>query len=323
MDVFYDFRTSATASISAAYERYETSQEIEFHMHKFYEFAMIHRGTCTHKFRGVEVPLIAGDIVLIPPCEGHAYSIHSYAEITNCYFFPERIGESSTYITSHTLHSSSAPLGTEDLKNQWDNLLSSLSLREEDNAREPQLLIDNLTKQGVLHLPPEIALDVEGLLGRLYDEDQNQLYDVAYMKSAILQMILVIFQRTRLNIPQKAPRPPEHKKEMILGALIYIENHYTEPLTIQRMADQVTLSVSYFRTIFKEVTGMSPLDYLNRIRIIKALEYLSSDDMPVAEAAARVGIYDSNYFTRLFKKIIGYPPRYFKRIADSAAEGKS
>ncbi len=58
---------------------------------------------------------------------------------------------------------------------------------------------------------------------------------------------------------------------------------------------------------------MTPTNYLNRMRIIRSLEYLEREDMSIAEAASKVGIYDSNYYSRLFKKIMGYSPRYFKK----------
>ena len=58
---------------------------------------------------------------------------------------------------------------------------------------------------------------------------------------------------------------------------------------------------------------MTPVEYLNRIRIIKSLEYLERNQCNIADAAASVGIYDANYYTRLFKKILGYSPKYFKK----------
>ena len=64
---------------------------------------------------------------------------------------------------------------------------------------------------------------------------------------------------------------------------------------------------------------MPPTDYLNRVRILRALELLQTSDAPVAAIGRKVGIYDANYFSRLFKKVTGYPPRSFKSIP---AKGK-
>ncbi len=320
MDVYYDFKSSKTSAISVAFEQYSKKEEIQFHKHLFYEFSMIHKGTCTHKFRNVEVPLIPGDLVLIPPHENHGYTVWEGTEITNCYFFPERLKDSSEYITSKAWSQPSDYYLKNDVKNQWDSLLSSISFRNEEIGQEPDLVLDSLTKQGVLHLAPETALDVENLLQRLYAEDVNNQPNNEYMKAALLQMLLVIFQRARYNLPQITPQPPQRKKQLVLQALTYIETHYSESLSIPQLADMSSLSESYFRSVFRDVTGLTPLNYLNRVRMIKALEYLSRDDLPIAEASARVGILDSNYFSRLFKKIIGYPPKYFKKISDKASD---
>ena len=93
-----------------------------------------------------------------------------------------------------------------------------------------------------------------------------------------------------------------------------MENHLDEKVDIEELAASVYWSSRHFRTVFKEVTGLTPVEYLNRVRIVKSLEYLEKNKSSIKEAAASVGIYDTNYYTRLFKKILGYPPKYFKSI---------
>ena len=119
-------------------------------------------------------------------------------------------------------------------------------------AQEPQLITNNLTKQGVLHLAPAEAMDVETLLRRIHEEHISLQYDSEYMKSAILQMILVIFKRARTNQPQRPPKQPEHKKQLIIDSLIFLESHYQEPLTIHDIAAASSLSESYFRNVLKK-----------------------------------------------------------------------
>lgn len=74
------------------------------------------------------------------------------------------------------------------------------------------------------------------------------------------------------------------------------------------------ISISYFRILFKNHTGLSPLEYLNRVRNLRALELLQTTREPIAEIAEEVGIHAPNDFARIFKKLIGYPPSYFKSI---------
>ncbi|MGI6006689.1 MAG: AraC family transcriptional regulator [Ruminococcus sp.] len=316
MAEYYDFQASDTSSIAVKFERYDAPAEIEDHMHRHDEFILVVCGACTHRFRGVEVPLIAGDVFIIPPHESHGYTVTSSATIANCYFFPERMGQMAEYVKNGTYQEPAISAGLENVKAQWDNLLATISLRNE-HVSEPLMVTDNLSKQGVLHLAPAEAMDVENLLHRIEQEHSSLKYDSEYMKSAILQMILIIFKRARNNMPQRPPAPPEQKKQLILNSLIFLEENFQKALTVKEIADASSLSESYFRTVFKEVTGLSPLDYLNRMRVVKALEYIQGEGLSISDAAAKAGILDVNYFSRLFKKIIGHSPRYFKKIPAS------
>ncbi|MFV0529563.1 MAG: AraC family transcriptional regulator [Lachnospiraceae bacterium] len=315
MCVYFDYPSSDVSSISVQYEAYKDVEEVPWHKHKHYEFTLINRGTCIHKFRGVEVPLIAGDLFLIPPDEAHAYVMHPDSALTNCYFSPERIEHLSEFMDKNQLRKQEIPSGVDDVRYQWERLLSSPIYPSIAQNASALTAPDHLSKQGVLHLPPAEAFDVEQLLSRIDTESDELQFETAYMKTAVLQMILIIFRRARNNFPQHTPHQVNRKKQLIINSMTYLERHYQEQITVQEMADASSLSESYFRSIFKHVTGLSPLNYLNRFRIIKSLEFIQEYDLPMSEIASMVGILDSNYFSRLFKKVMGCTPREFRPFA--------
>ena len=72
------------------------------------------------------------------------------------------------------------------------------------------------------------------------------------------------------------------------------------------------LSVDRFTHAFKESTGLSPKSYMQKIKIRIAIEMLENTDLRISEIAEAVGISDSNYFSRIFKKYTGYSPTLFK-----------
>lgn len=312
--IYMDFPSSDSSSIAVEYEQYQEPDVVELHRHRHYEFTLITKGTCIHRFRGVEVPLIAGDVFLIPPHEEHGYTLDANSSLINCYFFPERLSQLSDYLKAETFQNSEIPLGLEDVKHQWDSLLATIPSRNDSRFSKSFVIADNLTKQGVLHLAPAAAMDVESLLRRIYDEHMNLLYDSEYMKASILQMILVIFKRAKSSQPQKIPKQPNAKKRLVIEAMTFLENNFQQSISIRDMAAAASLSESYFRNTFKDATGLAPLDYLNRLRVIKALEYIQGGGISIAEAAAKVGISDPNYFTRVFKKVMGYPPSHLTKI---------
>ncbi|MFW5789511.1 MAG: helix-turn-helix domain-containing protein, partial [Spirochaetota bacterium] len=70
----------------------------------------------------------------------------------------------------------------------------------------------------------------------------------------------------------------------------------------------------YFRRLFKQVTGYTPVNYINRVKIDKAKDLLLSGECNVSEAAEAVGIDNVFYFSRLFKRISSVnPSEYIRR----------
>lgn len=97
-------------------------------------------------------------------------------------------------------------------------------------------------------------------------------------------------------------------------ALKHINQNLAGEVDFEAIAKQHGITSTYFRSIIKGIIGMTPTDYLNRVRILTALELLQVSDLPISEIAAQIGIWDANYFSRLFKRVTGYPPSYFKSI---------
>ena len=93
----------------------------------------------------------------------------------------------------------------------------------------------------------------------------------------------------------------------------YIEEHYAEEISLAELAELVKANEYYLAHAFKKITGYSPQQYILRRRIGKAQCLLIYTSLPLTEISARVGYEDSNYFSRVFKKIIGMPPRLYRQ----------
>ena len=86
-----------------------------------------------------------------------------------------------------------------------------------------------------------------------------------------------------------------------------MEASYDQPLTVQDLAKEAGLERCWFSTVFKERTGLSPYDYLSRLRIRKACELMDRTHHPLSVVASAVGI-DPENFARVFKKYMGLTP---------------
>lgn len=87
-----------------------------------------------------------------------------------------------------------------------------------------------------------------------------------------------------------------------------IKQRYAQNITIQKLAEEVFISSSHLQTLFKKETGLTINDYITAFRIEKAKELLKDSAMKVYEVANAVGYQDPNYFTRIFKRLVGSSP---------------
>ena len=92
-----------------------------------------------------------------------------------------------------------------------------------------------------------------------------------------------------------------------------IEAEYARRLSLAELADLVHLHPAYFSTLFKRVTGLSPLEYLARYRLQHVRELLLSTDRSLSEIAAATGYRDPFYLSRVFRRVQGIPPSEYRK----------
>lgn len=96
-------------------------------------------------------------------------------------------------------------------------------------------------------------------------------------------------------------------------ARIIAERHH-QPLTVEEIAREVYLSPNYIRTIFKEKTGETILDYLTKVRMNHAAELLKDKSLKVREVSHRVGYENVSYFCSVFQKHRGSTPNEYRKM---------
>lgn len=104
---------------------------------------------------------------------------------------------------------------------------------------------------------------------------------------------------------------------MIRDSLNYIDFHLKEQLSLKLLAEKVNANASYLSTQFRKETGKTVIDYINEKRIHSSLVFLATTDMPIQMVAEQVGIYDENYFARLFKKYQNQTAKQYRSLMQS------
>ncbi|MDY3249019.1 MAG: helix-turn-helix domain-containing protein, partial [Candidatus Choladocola sp.] len=107
-------------------------------------------------------------------------------------------------------------------------------------------------------------------------------------------------------------RKEEQSDSVVKKAKAYIQEHFSEDVSLDDVSREVNISPYYFSKIFKEESGENFIEYLTKVRMEKAKEMLANPDLSIKEVSAMSGYADPNYFSRLFKKQTDMTPREYK-----------
>lgn len=105
----------------------------------------------------------------------------------------------------------------------------------------------------------------------------------------------------------------EKAGDRISVALKYIEDNYTEPITLEELADVTGYSLSRFKAVFLQKLGCTPANYINTFKLDRAKQLLSCTDETITDIAYGLGWSSSNYFCSVFKKYVGTSPLQYRR----------
>lgn len=120
--------------------------------------------------------------------------------------------------------------------------------------------------------------------------------------------ILLAIER---EMAQDSPSPSEEKLRAACG---YIHEHFTEGgLSVEQLARMSGMSDTYLRRLFVEHYGVTPLQYINRLRLTMATELLRAGKYTAGEIAAQCGFTTQNYFSFFIKKETGLSPVDYRR----------
>ncbi len=105
-----------------------------------------------------------------------------------------------------------------------------------------------------------------------------------------------------------------HDDEAVIDIQEWMHKHFNEDINMQEISKTFELSQRSLNRRFKLATGLSPVQYLQEIRLEKAKELLKTSNLAIAEVAYNVGYPDSAYFSVLFKRIVSLSPSEYRRL---------
>ncbi|WP_110931922.1 AraC family transcriptional regulator [Paenibacillus bouchesdurhonensis] len=176
-------------------------------------------------------------------------------------------------------------------------------------ALRPLLEQDYLIVNGSLR----DQLSIGSLSRAIIQEMKEQASGFELFAQTLAVQLLIICCRHLKQNAMEALASPSPMHERISEIVRYINEHYTEELSLHLLADKFYISPYYLSRYFKKATGFTYVEYVNSVRIKEAKKLLEHSSMKVNLIARRVGFGSVTHFGRVFKEVTGNAPLYYRR----------
>ncbi|MCP8970511.1 AraC family transcriptional regulator [Ectobacillus ponti] len=265
------------------------AQAFQFHSHHEYEIYFFHSGECKYLINNRIYDLQPGDIFIM---DGR--TLHKPNPRPDSLYTRSVIHFSPTWLRELL-----AVLGISHILDPFQKLNNCLlrtgcdeggRLVDEQMERITAMLIRSERQAGKHgeHIEAELKLELVQLLLKIYDMSQKQLAEVKQSKTE-----------------------KEHYAESIAA---WIDAHYAEKISLDRLAHELNLSKYYASHVFKEVTGFTVMEYVMGCRLNQAKYLLEMEPVQtVAEVSHAAGFESVSHFSRYFKEKTGVTPANYRK----------
>ncbi len=252
------------------------------HTHSFDELAIVLGGSAVHVVGKDQYPLMRGDVFVV-----HGNQIHDFKKLSNFHIF--------NFIYKREFF--------ENIKRELEDVPGFKTLFVHE------LCFRKYHKfKAKLHLSPHQLDFIINIIAQTIEERNN-------MRPGSNKIIEYFFRILIINLCKYyTETDTPHSKELFtISRLIdFMEENLGNEITLEMLAERAHISKSTLLRVFKKMTGCTPIDYLVKLRIEKAVEMMEKNSsIRVIDASSATGFWNSSYFTKKFKEIIGITPMAF------------
>lgn len=276
-----------------------------FHMNRTQRYAPFERGNHVHS----------------------TYEIYYLIDGERAYFIKDRTYSSSAgdlvFIPKSEVHKSlncSNPAHERIVVNFSDRFLEGLGDACGSDLFAPFGMPSHVLRLGELEREAVLKL-FERMERELADRQPGYLNLVRLQLAELLLMAARWTPRGETEAAAAVNTNPRHRK--ISDIVRHINEHYHEPMTLERLAGQFYISPYHLSRAFKQVTGFTFIEYVTMTRVREAQQLLARTGLKIIEIAAQVGYDSIAHFGRSFKQKTGLTPREYRRQAGLDADATS
>lgn len=172
------------------------------------------------------------------------------------------------------------------------------------------------------HLTPSIPWQAELLLhlNHMMTAYEHKMPGFeSFMKGTLLIMLSQIALPGRSVNHSPSEGADNTKADRLKKAILYIQDHYQEPIRTRDLSGLIPMSEGQFCRFFKSMTRKTPVDYINSYRVRQAAALLQQSDRKISDIAMDVGFDNVSYFIKVFRKAMNCSPSEFRRDTGLAA----
>ncbi|MNF37608.1 HTH-type transcriptional activator RhaS [compost metagenome] len=243
------------------------------HCHSFHELVLIKSGCAIHITDGSAVHISRGSVFYLREDDAHMFDQMKDLCLTNVLFRPEGF-----------------------------HLAGDL---------EQMLQTSCHPGSGVLRLPAHLQAHSETLLGQIAQESDRRDACSSVMIEALFSQLAVLLWRTQ----QRALTGEQGEADQArLSSLIsYLDENYREEIDWSELSERFTIPLRTLNRKIQEHTGLTPNNYLGRLRLCRASWLLSHTEKSVTEIAFESGFNDGNYFSSKFHHVFEATPLQYRK----------
>lgn len=259
--------------------------EAHRHAHDFIEITFVAAGSGVHHMNQRVLPVRRGDLYIINYGVSHEFRPDPGGRLIvyNCVFYPEFL--------DYRL------VGSRD----FSDVVNSFLFRSLSPLYTPD--------RPDIHAGGDGLSLLEGLYERMYEEysaKENGYREM--LRALVMELIVTVF---RLYRGQDAGDAAPHRR-MIENAISYMRDHYAQAVRLEDLSMMAFLSRNHFCRCFKELTGMTAVEYMQKLRVEEAARLLKTTPLDVGRVGERVGYADRRHFNDVFKRITGMTPGQYR-----------
>ncbi len=270
-------------------------EDISAHDHDCFELAYVTGGTAQQTLDQVTTTISNGDYFIIDCGSRHSYQNCRSFTLINCLFLAEIIDDT---LAGHQ---------------SFDELLRVCLIRYH------RQYFGQTPANRIFHDKDGRVLQLLRGMQEEYEEKNTgyqEIFRGRLLEILILTMRQVVLEQTIREQTMRQSRQ-NVKSDIILDLIRFMETNYRNRAVLGDFCNKHHYSLPYISRRFKQETGLSALEYLQKIRLEKCCELLAGSALPIQTIAQMAGYGDIKFFNQLFKRKMGVSPREYRKAAST------